>query len=89
MVPSTRFDPHFGEDVCGTTVGAFFISPLRRSLGDVVGSLPRPSLPLMALSKETRHRLKLVWKDSVVFESRRFECFLKFIKKSIFPRESV
>ena len=64
-------------------------SPLRRSLGDVVGSLPRPSLPLTARSKETRHRLKLVWKDSVVFESRGFECLLKFIKKSIFPRESV
>ena len=40
------------------------IPPLR-SLGDVVGSLPRQSLPL-AQSKETRHRLKLVWKDSVV-----------------------
>ena len=60
-----------------------------RSLGDVVGSLPRPSLPLMAQSKETRHRLKLVRKDSVVFESRRLECLLKFIKKSIFPRESL
>ena len=60
-----------------------------RSLGDVVGSLPRPSLPLMAQSKEMRHRLKLVRKDSVVFESRRLECLLKFIKKSIFPRESL
>ena len=58
-----------------------FSTPPLRSLGDVVGSLPRPSLPLMAQSKETRHRLKLVWKDSVVFESRRFECLLKFIKK--------
>ena len=64
-----------------------FSTPPLRSLGDVVGSLPRRSLPLMAQSKETRHRLKLVWKDSVVFESRRFECLLKFIKKSIFPRE--
>ena len=65
-----------------------FSIPLR-SLGDVVGSLPRQSLPLTAQSKETRHRLKLVWKDSVVFESRRFECLLKFIKKSIFPKESL
>ena len=55
-------------------------SLLRRSLGDVAGSLPRQSLPLTAQSKETRHRLKLVWNDSVVFESRRFECLLKFIK---------
>ena len=65
-----------------------FSIPLR-SLGEVVGSLPRQSLPLMAQSKETRHRLKLVWKDSVVFESRGFERLLKFIKKFIFPRESV
>ena len=43
-----------------------FPTPPLHSLGDVVGSLPRPSLPLMAQSKETRHRLKLVWKDSVV-----------------------
>ena len=35
-------------------------------------------------------QVELVWKDSVVFESRGFECLLKFIKKSIFPcRESV
>ena len=33
-------------------------TPLR-SLGDVVGSLLLQSLPLMAQSKETRHRLKL------------------------------
>ena len=26
VVPSTRFDPRFGEDVCGTTVGTFFLS---------------------------------------------------------------
>ena len=30
VVPSARFDPHFGEDVCGTTVGAFFLP--RRSV---------------------------------------------------------
>ena len=64
-------------------------SPPLRSLGDVVGSLPRPSLPLMAQSKETRHRLKLVRKDSVVFESRRLECLPKFIEQIIYvPYES-
>ena len=26
VVRSTRFDPHFGEDVCGTTVKTFFLS---------------------------------------------------------------
>ena len=40
VVPSTRFDPHFGEDVCGTTVKTFFLSrsvPWERSLAPCHG----------------------------------------------------
>ena len=42
----------------------------------------------MAQSKETRHRLKLVRKDSVVFESRRLECLPGFIK-SLYSLENL
>ena len=40
VVPSIRFDPHFGEDVCGTTVGTFFLSrsvPWEKSLAPCHG----------------------------------------------------
>ena len=66
VVPSTRFWSALWRRRMWNHCRDIFSIPLR-SLGDVVGSLPRQSLPLMAQSKETRHRLKLVWKDSVVF----------------------
>ena len=83
VVPSTRFDPHFGEDVCGTTVGTFFLS---RSVPWETSLAPCHGQAYLWWHSQRRRGTGWNWFGKTPLF---VDCVLKFIKKSIFPRESV
>ena len=84
VVPSIRFDPHFGEDVCGTTVGTFLLS--RRSVPWETSLAPCHGQAYLWWHSRRRWGTGWNWFGKTPLF---VECLLKFIKKSIFPRKSV